>query len=48
MKWLKKYGYGAWLGLAVGILHISVISWQWYFIILPTVWLVEWKAGGDK
>ena len=45
VRWCREYGYGAWIGGALAVLDHSLVSWEWWFLMLPTVFLVAWKCS---
>jgi hypothetical protein len=46
MKFIRKYGYSAWLGGSLSFVGISYTSWELYIVIIPTILLVAW--GSEK
>lgn len=37
---LTKYLYAAWLGFALAIVGYDFLTWQYWFVFLPTVFFV--------
>lgn len=46
MRFIKKYGYGFFLGGALGILGFHVMTWEFWIIMIFVVFLAEWKVFG--
>ena len=40
LAFLKKYGYGLWLGFSLGIVDVLYTSWEFWFVLIPTAILV--------
>ena len=44
INYLKGYGWLIYLGVCCSHLGINVFSWKYWVIIIPTIFLVEWKV----
>lgn len=48
-KFIKDNAWAFYLGGAIGgITGLSVLTWEFYAILIPTVLLVTWKAYDDS
>ena len=42
MQYLK-YLYGFWLGLSLSLMGFDILTWQFWFVSIPTILLVTIK-----
>lgn len=48
INFLRRYGYGMFLGGALVELGASSREWRFYAILIPMVMLVEWRANYEN
>ena len=48
MDFLKKYSYAIYLGAILNIVNANVTTWEFYVILIPTIFLVTWKISEQK
>ncbi len=44
---LRKSGYAFYLSFILGIIDLSIMDWQFWAIIVPTIILVNWKRKDE-
>lgn len=43
IKFLKKYSYAFFLGMAPGFVGIHFWQWQWWVMVVPVICFIAWR-----
>ena len=45
LKFIKRYSFAAWMGIALGICEIWWYDWKFWLIMVPLVFLLAWRES---
>ncbi len=48
-NWIRKYSFIIYLNFSLSLLKgITPFNWEWWIIIIPTIFLIVWSYGSYK
>ena len=43
IDFLREYGFALWLGISMAVIGFSFKTWQYWFVMVPTILLSAWR-----